>query len=71
MRYLFLGSAQATRSGAWLTAYVSDGVPGAEVHASGTMYLDELRELRAMVDATIKRLETAPSWTPPRWRPGP
>lgn len=59
LRLVPLGSCESKTSGAWVTAYLFDGAPRAEVNAAGAFTLAECRELRAMLDATIKRLETS------------
>lgn len=57
-QYWPVGDATA-KSGATLHAYVMKGVPCADVDARGTFTLDELRELRDMLAATVRRLETS------------
>jgi hypothetical protein len=44
------------------TAYVLSGVRYADLSfVDGQRTLEELREIRAMLDATIRRLETSPT----------
>lgn len=60
MKYIPVGDASARIGKAQIHAYKYDGVAMADIHdADGSLTLDELRELRAMLDATIKRLETS------------
>lgn len=56
------GRAEGALSGAIVTAYTLAGVRYADLsYADGQRTLDELREIRAMLDATIRRLETSPT----------
>jgi hypothetical protein len=56
------GRAEGPRSGAVATAYVLSGVRYADLSfVDGQRTLEELREIRAMLDATIRRLETSPT----------